>query len=108
MEKKLDYLPLGSIVIVNGGVKKYVIVSRGIQVAVDNKQYYFDYGACAYPEGLIGDQVMYFQHKNINKVVFTGYTDEDNDLMVNNIQKAFDEQKLTHADINVLKNQMEK
>lgn len=107
MKEKVDYLPLGSVVIVNGGVKKHMIIARGLQVKIDDQQYYFDYGACAYPEGLLGDQVMYFQHENINKVVFQGYMDEDNELMVSNIQKAFDAKAITRADINALKNQME-
>lgn len=28
MEERVDYLPLGSVVIVHGGVKKYVIVEE--------------------------------------------------------------------------------
>ena len=56
MGDKVEYLPLGSIVIVNGGVRKYVIVARGLQVKVNGINQFFDYGACMYPEGMIGDQ----------------------------------------------------
>ncbi len=43
---------------------------------------YFDYGACMYPEGLLGDQVIYFNHDAIQKVVFEGLADEDNELLL--------------------------
>lgn len=107
MEAKVNYLPLGSIVIVNGGIRKYVIVARGIQVKIDGKEHLFDYGGCRYPEGMVGDQMMYFQHSNIEKVIFTGYSDEDNELMVKNIQNAVQEQGLTHTDVKELKNKLE-
>lgn len=51
MEERVDYLPLGSVVIVHGGVKKYVIVARGLQLKINGDYKLFDYGACTYPEG---------------------------------------------------------
>ena len=76
MEERVDYLPLGSVVIVHGGVKKYVIVARGLQLKINGDYKLFDYGACTYPEGMMGDRLMYFQASDINKVVFKGYTDD--------------------------------
>ena len=32
MNEKFDFLPLGSIVVVSGGIKKFVIVARALQV----------------------------------------------------------------------------
>lgn len=107
MENKVDYLPLGSIVVVQGGIKKYMIISRGLQVKINGEEKFFDYGACMYPEGSIGDQVMYFQHSNINKVIFEGYDDDDNKLMVENIQEAFAKLNLHHEDVEQLKKNME-
>lgn len=104
MSEELKLLPLGSIVVLKGGYRKYMIVSRGLQVNVNNQNNYFDYGACMYPEGLIGDQIMYFQHVDINKVIFEGFADADNELMVENIKLAYDTMKLTHADTMQLKN----
>lgn len=107
MEDRVEYLPLGSVVIVNGGIRKYVIVARGLQVKIEGKDHFFDYGACRYPEGMIGDQLMYFQHSNIEKVVFTGFSDEDNELMVKNIQSAIEEKGIAHTDVKELKGQLE-
>ena len=106
MNGKADYLPLGSVVVVSGGIRKYVIVARGLQVKVNGEEKFFDYGACRYPEGMMGDQLMYFQHSNISKVVFQGFSDEDDNMMVENIHKAMENMKIEYADVNQLKQHM--
>jgi len=83
--ENIDFFPLGSIVIIRGGVKKTMIIARGIAADVGGGPKRFDYGGCLYPEGLLGDQILYFNHEDVNKVVFTGFSDEDNELMVENI-----------------------
>ena len=97
-EEKINLYPLGSIVTIKGGYRKYMIVSRGIQVNINSNDNYFDYGACLYPEGMIGDKVMYCQHKDISKVIYKGLEDEDNEVMLENIQSAFERLNLKHAD----------
>ena len=52
--------------------KKYVIVARGTTAKDKWRLQTFDYGACTYPEGMMGDRLMYFQASDINKVVFKG------------------------------------
>lgn len=106
MNEKTEYLPLGSVVVVSGGVRKYVIVARGLQVKVNGTNQFFDYGACLYPEGMQGDQLMYFQHSNISKVVFEGFSDEDDKIMVENIQEAAERMEVEHADVRQLKQSM--
>ncbi|MFZ2539570.1 MAG: DUF4176 domain-containing protein [Oscillospiraceae bacterium] len=81
------FLPIGSIVIVKGGVKKSMIIARGLATVINGETKYFDYGACLYPEGLMGDSVMYFNHADIAKVVFKGFTDDDDVMMVENINE---------------------
>ena len=75
MNEKFDFLPLGSIVVVSGGIKKFVIVARALQVNINGCKQLFDYAACPYPEGMNGDRLMYFQHTDISRVVFEGYVD---------------------------------
>lgn len=76
-----DYLPLGSVCSVKGSNKKLMVLGRGLLVHQDRgskKLTYFDYGACLYPEGLVSDQVMYFNHDGIQEVFWEGYkTEED-------------------------------
>ena len=59
-----------------------------------------------YLEGMQGDQLMYFQHSNISKVVFKGLSDEDNEIMVENIQEAVTRMGVEHADVKQLKQSM--
>lgn len=106
-ESRMEYLPLGSVVVINGSVKKYVIIARGLQLNVRGTSQYFDYGACMYPEGLMGDQVMYFQHSNINKVIFKGFSDDDDQMMVDNINLAYKKQGIVHANTNEIKRILE-
>ena len=83
--EKIEFLPLGSVVIVKGGVKKTMIIARGLATAIGGETIFFDYGGCLYPEGLIGDKLLYFNHADIAKVVFNGFSDDDNVMMVENI-----------------------
>ena len=79
------FLPLGSVVILRGSVKKLVIVSRASIVEDD----FFDYGAFLYPEGMIDSNVAYFNHGDIHKVVFEGYADGDNELALDILNEAY-------------------
>lgn len=78
------FLPLGTIVILKGTLKKLMIVNRAN--IVDEK--YFDYGATLYPEGLIDNDLAYFNHDDILKVVSEGFSDDDNNLMVSQLEQA--------------------
>jgi len=88
--EKLEYHPLGTIVIIRGGVKKMMIIARGLATEINGATKVFDYAGCLYPEGLIGDQLMYFNHADVAKVVFEGFNDEDNVMMVENINQWFE------------------
>ena len=89
------YLPLGSIVVLNGSVKKMMITARGLMAPVGEENKVFDYGGIFYPEGVMGDKMAFFNQKDIYKVVFQGYSDADDDAMNDNIknwlQKVKDE-----------------
>ena len=100
-KEKVDYLPLGSIVILKGGVQKVVIIARGLVTAVTTPAGFFDYGGCLYPQGIVGDQIMYFNHSDIAKVVFEGYTDEDDKMMVDNINEWYRNSDFDRVDVTV-------
>lgn len=87
MEGHRELLPLGSIVLINGSVKKLMILARGAVVNLKREYTYFDYGACTYPEGVIGDSMLYFNASDIQKTVFTGYADADEAQMQENLKK---------------------
>lgn len=83
----IKYLPLGSVVVLKGGIQKLLIVSRGINVKREEEVLFFDYGGVLFPEGLLGDQMAYFNHDGIESVVFEGYDDEDSKKLVENINR---------------------
>lgn len=83
--EKIDYLPLGSVVYLHEGNKKLIIIARGLVAKNGDGHIFFDYGGVPYPEGLMDDQMAYFQHDGIKKVVFKGYTDLDDEATVEKI-----------------------
>ena len=60
-KETVDYLPLGSVVILKGGVQKVVVIARGLLSVATGKEGYFDYGGCLYPQGLVRDHKSCFQ-----------------------------------------------
>jgi hypothetical protein len=82
-----DFVPLGTICVVKGNTKKLMVIARGLALQHEGKMQYYDYGACLYPEGLMGDQVIYFNHDAIQKTVHEGYADEDNELLLENLKE---------------------
>lgn len=83
--ERINYLPLGSVVLLHGGIQKLLIIARGINTTQGDQTVFFDYGAVLYPEGLTGDRMAYFDHNAVNKVVFYGYDDEDSKTCSENI-----------------------
>lgn len=86
-EMNINYVPLGSIVLLKGGSQKLLVIARALNVKNGGSTFFFDYGAVLYPDGLTGDQMAYFNHDNISKVVFQGYSDVDNENVVENINR---------------------
>ena len=85
--ERIDYLPLGSIVLLEDGVQKIVIISRALSVANGGRILFFDYAGVPYPEGLVSDQVIYFNMDKVSRVVFEGYRDVDDENAVDNINR---------------------
>ena len=79
------FLPIGSTVVVKGSVKKLMVVARAVYAKLEKGEEYFDYGACTYPEGLMGDNILYFKKEDIAEVVYRGYEDADEERMLANI-----------------------
>lgn len=93
--KKTKLLPLGSIVYLKEGNKKLLIIARGLVAKNGGGHLFFDYGGVPYPEGLVDDQMAYFQHDAIVRVVFEGFTDLDDEATVDKINAYIE----NHPDI---------
>ncbi|MDE5415230.1 DUF4176 domain-containing protein [Alkalihalobacterium chitinilyticum] len=70
-------LPIGSIVYLKEGTSKLMILNRGPILEADGENKMFDYSGCFYPQGLVHDKVFYFNHENVDEVIFEGYQDEE-------------------------------
>lgn len=68
-----------------------LIIARMIVAPVKGDFYRFDYGAWLYPEGVVGENLIYFNHEDIFKIVQEGYTNDENELMLENIAAVIDE-----------------
>lgn len=79
---RVNFVPLGSIVQLEGGTQKLMVVARGLNVKRGEKTYFFDYGGVQYPQGLSGDQLAYFNHEAIRSLAYIGCNDRDNQIMV--------------------------
>lgn len=82
-----NYLPVGTVVLLNNGKKAIAIM--GYKVASGNHTVYkdgqeitsdevYDYCGVIYPEGVIDSNAMcMFNHTDINKVLYMGYVSDD-------------------------------
>lgn len=83
--EKRSFLPLGTIVVLRGAMKKLLIISRASKVEGD----FFDYGAIMYPEGMIGSTAAYFNQDDIFRIIHKGYSDEDEELVQEILNDAY-------------------
>ena len=72
-----ELLPLGSIIYLDEATTKLMIVGRGPIFESDGDSVYSDYVGVIYPEGINPEDAIFFNHENIEKVVFEGYKDEE-------------------------------
>lgn len=77
MSKKL--YPLGTVVYLQEGTQKIMIVGRGViyKDEEENTEVFVDYMGCIYPTGINPDNTIFFNEENIDRVVFEGLRDED-------------------------------
>ncbi len=75
-------LPIGTIVYLKEGTQKLMILNRGSVIEEGGEQLLFDYSAAIYPVGLNPEQVLYFNKEDIDRVVFEGYSDNEESRFV--------------------------
>lgn len=85
---ELDYLPLGSVVKIKGNDNLKLMIITRCNIVDDEKKKLFDYGACVFPEGVIDSNIAYFNHENIETVLFEGYKNELEKYMLSKLHRA--------------------
>ena len=90
MKSVKDLMPVGSVVLLEGGTKKVIIV--GILQAKNQENgntMIYDYLGVPYPEGYLGEESAFlFQHASIREVAFRGYDDEERETFLNLLEKV--------------------
>lgn len=79
MNKSIKLLPLGSVVYLEEGTQKLVIIGRGVifDDTDSGEQVFADYMGVLYPAGFQPESTIFFQHENVDKIVFEGYKDDE-------------------------------
>lgn len=70
-------LPIGSVVRLNEGSVKLMILNRAPLHNKDDVIGYFDYSACLYPGGQTDQQAYFFNEEDIDEVYHEGYVDKE-------------------------------
>ncbi len=72
-----NFLPIGSIVMLDGGTKP-VMINGYCAVTTALKDKVFDYRGCPFPEGIIDSSgVALFDDEQISKVVYEGFKNDE-------------------------------
>ena len=79
-----DLLPIGSVVLLKGGVKKLMIF--GVKQTDSETNIDYDYISVIYPEGNVGDEAQFFfNHDVIEKVFFKGFIDDERTAFISKL-----------------------
>lgn len=87
------FLPIGSVVLLNGGKKK-IMVTGFCSIAADDKTRVYDYSGCIYPEGYLNsNQICLFDHNQIEKICFMGYESTEEEKFKKQLIEVLDDFK---------------
>ena len=78
---KERFLPIGTIVMLKNGTKEVMITSYLVfskeAASKNEKVEMFEYGGCAYPEGILDTNTsLAFNHNQIDKIIHMGYIND--------------------------------
>lgn len=81
----MTYYPIGTVVVLEGGNRPLMVYGRKQTQAGSNMEW--DYVACLYPEGNLGEEYnVFFQQEEISQVLYIGWEspyDEKMQAMLN-------------------------
>ncbi|WP_317636628.1 DUF4176 domain-containing protein [Xylocopilactobacillus apicola] len=77
MNKQQEILPLGTVLFLEEGTQKVMIVGRGVEFSDEGEDKFMDYMGCLYPVGVDPERTIFFNHEDIDHVVFEGFKDEE-------------------------------
>jgi hypothetical protein len=85
-----NLLPIGSVVLLNGGKKRLMIY--GILQKNEGSDKTYDYIGCSYPEGYINEDNSYlFDTSDIAEVSYIGFVDSEYQLFSEKLKRLISE-----------------
>ena len=82
------YLPIGSVVLLEGATKK-VMITGFASMSPDTGEKLFDYSGCIFPEGFFNyNEVCVFDHSQIDKVFYRGFEDDEQKTFITDLEKT--------------------
>lgn len=98
------YLPLGTVVLLEGGTKR-VMITGFATASSDDPDLIYDYAGCMYPQGFItSNQTVLFDHDQIQKIYHFGLIDPEWVEFQDNLKKfleSLDEQNISAFGTNI-------
>lgn len=98
------YLPLGTVVLLEGGTKR-VMITGFATASSDDPDLIYDYAGCMYPQGFItSNQTVLFDHDQIQKIYHFGLIDPEWVEFQDNLKKfleSLDEQDISAFGTNI-------
>ncbi len=76
-----------------------MVVARCLEVTTKSGKVLFDYGACAWPEGMLGNRMVYFNAPSVEEVVTPGFVDDEEREFAERIREATDRSSLPRMDV---------
>lgn len=94
-----NFLPIGSVCLLKEATKKVMITGFCVRgQGLEDKV--FDYLGCVYPEGVISsDQNLLFNHDQIEKIYFTGFSNEEDKAFKIKINELLAKQELENIEM---------
>ncbi len=87
MEIGEKYLPIGTVVKLEGGIKRVMITGYCFKTENDSENLW-DYIGCLYPEGiLVASQLACFNHSQIEKIYYKGLENDEEKEFVENLKE---------------------
>lgn len=79
MEKGEKFLPIGTVVILEGGTKRVMISGFcAVETTNETERKIWDYSGCMYPEGFLDSrQTCLFNHEQIKEIYHMGFSDDE-------------------------------
>ena len=86
-----DLLPVGSVVMLEGGEKRLMIFGVKQTDTVSESDFTeYDYIGVMYPEGNVGIEYQFlFNHKDIAKVFFRGFEDDERQEFIEKLAESY-------------------